>query len=461
MVNLYNRTIDTIESAIDSIPSWVIFVFFLAIPVVIFCRPYFFYILDDWTALKLMVENPFLKYLFSMEGEQLFPFFHLVYYGMIKIAGLNTSILIIINALLTGITSFMVFQFFRLHLRRFPALILSLIYLGASVHTSTIFHAFNVCYILSFGFFVGALLLTDRYLHRPSWLTLGGIGLGSLLAILSHNFSIMIISIIPLYGLLLGTKGARRDFWPLTALIGVLFLCFAAGYFACGGATGATSHNWGVFLALPGPAYYHYIFTGWILAPNHHLFQTELYFPLLFKLLLGPEFRFYGRFFIGVFFFLTAIGLIVLRGDNREKRLCLWILLANLLPFILVGLVRYQISFNQAFSPRYGVFTLMGVLLLFGLGWRIFTRNFSPRYPWTSLLALPLLALIIAGQASGIDKWQQEYKKMSAMTRACYECLPKGDDLEVEEARKLFCPENHSFLTKRQALEIRRFLEGR
>lgn len=463
MSDTYNRIIDRIDSTIDSIPTPVMIIFFMTIPVIIFWHPYFFFMADDWTALISVANNTVWNYLNAMDAEQWFPFFHLIYYGMLKIAGPNYSIMVFISGLLSGITSFLVYQFFQLHLRRLLALILALLYAGAAVHTSTIFHPYNVCYILGFGFFVGALLLTDRYLRRPSWPTLGGIGLCCLLAILSHSFAILTISAVPLYGLILGTGGPRRDFWPMAALTAGIYLCFLIGYFTFGGVTTATSQNHELFSGLPGPSYYLYVFTGSILAPNYHLFPEGLFFPGLFKALFGLEFRFLGVCVIGMFFFLLALGLIGFRGDHREKRLCLWILLANLLPFILVGLVRYKISIQQALAHRYGVFTLMGSLLIAGIAWRIFTRIFSSRYPWTPLLSLPLLAFIIVSQALSTSGWKVHYQKLSKVTRACYENLPKGDDLDEVEAKKLFCPDKYASvgITKSQALVIRRFLEGR
>ena len=70
---------------------------FLAAPVIIFWRPVFFYILDDWTALIQMAELPFSQYLLIPDGEQWFPFFHLLYYGLIKMAGEQYSLLVLIN----------------------------------------------------------------------------------------------------------------------------------------------------------------------------------------------------------------------------------------------------------------------------------------------------------------------------------------------------------------------------
>ena len=135
----------------------------LALPVIIFWRPVFFYILDDWTALIQMAERPFGQYLVTPDGEQWFPFFHLVYYGLVKIAGEHYSLLVLINCLGTGVNAFLLYNFFRRHWEPGLALTLSLLYAVAAVHHATAWNAFYFGYLMSLGFFLGALLLTDGY----------------------------------------------------------------------------------------------------------------------------------------------------------------------------------------------------------------------------------------------------------------------------------------------------------
>jgi hypothetical protein len=440
---LYHRVVDKLEITLDflgRLTLFRLFICFLLIPVLVFWRPYFFFRADDWTALLQMVENPLWQYLNYPDAEQWFPFFHLVYYGLIKLAGSRYSLLVLVNCLLTGVNAFLVFQFFRVHLNRSLALILALIYAGAAVHGSTVWFAYNLCYVLCFGFFLGSLLLTERFCHRTSWLTLGGIGLCSLLSLLSHSFAIMAIAALPLYGLLLGPEG-KRNFWPLAAVIAAVYLCFGLGYSMFAGTPAASSHNRELISGLPGPAYYLFVLTGTALAPTFHLFRFQLF----------------GLFIPGLIFLLIAVGLTIFKGNHRERLLCLWIFLVNLLPFLLVGLVRYKMAPSQAANTRYGVFTLMGALLLAGIAWRILRRQL-PGQIRAVLLSLSLLAVIIIGQVATLMHLQNVSRQYSAQALACYRNLPPTASLEPAEANRLFCPGNN-IASVRQAIEIRRFLD--
>ena len=129
----------------------------LALPVLIFWRPVFFYILDDWTALIQMAERPFAQYLVTPDGEQWFPFFHLIFYGLVQMAGERYYLLVLVNCLGTGVNAFLVFLFFRRHLSYGLALTLSALYAAAAVHHAIAWNAFYVGYLLSLGFFLGAL----------------------------------------------------------------------------------------------------------------------------------------------------------------------------------------------------------------------------------------------------------------------------------------------------------------
>jgi hypothetical protein len=461
MTFTYSRLAARIESTLDSLAAskfTTIFIFFLAIPVIVFWRPYYFFRSDDWTALTQMALLPFWQYLHSPDAEQWFPFFHLVYYALIKIAGDRYSLLVLANSLLTGVNAFLVYQFLQIHLDRSLSLILSVIYAGATLHTATICHTYNLCYIMSFGFFLGALLLTARYLQRSSALILAGIGLCCLLALLSHSFAILAIAAVPLYGLLLGAEDKLRKFLALAGVIALVYLVFACGYFTFAGTVAATSHNRQLLSGLPGLSYYLYAVVGGILSPNYHLFRTDLFGRILAETLLEAEYKNLGLFLPGLIIYLAAVGLTMFKGASREKRLVLWVILANLLPFVLVGLARYQISLFQAASDRYGVFTLLGTLLLMGTGWRIFLRNLSG-HSRASLVAVPLLALIIASQVSGIMYRQSSYKKKSLAALAFYRSLASGDNLAPAAAGEKIRIDDYEF-TRGQALAIKRFLQG-
>ena len=114
-----------------------------------------------------MVDYPFGQYLVTPDGEQWFPFFHLIFYGLVQMAGERYYLLVLVNCLGTGVNAFLVFLFFRRHLSSGLALTLSALYATAAVHHAIAWNSFYVGYLLSLGFFLGALLLTDSYLRSP------------------------------------------------------------------------------------------------------------------------------------------------------------------------------------------------------------------------------------------------------------------------------------------------------
>ena len=153
-----------------------------------------------------MAERPFGQYLVTPDGEQWFPVFHLLYYGLVKIAGERYSLLVLINCLGTGVNAFLIYTFFRRHWEPGLALTLSLLYVMAAAHHATAWNAFYFGYLLSLGFLLGALLLTDRYLRAPSGGKLWGIGVCAALSILSHNYPLLGLLALPLYVLLMGER---------------------------------------------------------------------------------------------------------------------------------------------------------------------------------------------------------------------------------------------------------------
>lgn len=420
----------------------------LALPLIIFWRPGYFYILDDWTALIQMVEKPWGQYLITPDGEQWFPFFHLVYYGLVKLAGEHYDLLVFINCLGTGVNAFLLFLFFRRHWSLGESLVLSLWYAGAAVHHAIAWNSFYVGYLLSLAFFLGALLLTDRYLRSPSVLLLSGIGLCAGLSLLSHNYPLVGLLALPLYVLLLGDDtGARRRFWVLTGVIGLVYLVFTGGYLICAGGAAATSHNVQLFAGLPGPAYLVHLCYGAVLAPFFYLFWGHYHFPV-------------AAYVAGVALLGSSLTVVWRWGAAPEKRLAAWALLANALPFVLVSLTRYPRSVNQAFVARYGIFTLIGALLVVGTAWRVLAARY-PRRKWTYSLALGLVAVTAWGQLFSLPRWTQKYRDMSRAARNCYALLNHdaraGRMISREDFQK-FCPTAHPAITRSQAMAIHRFL---
>jgi hypothetical protein len=419
----------------------------LALPVIFFWRPVFFYILDDWTALIQMADRPFAQYLITPDGEQWFPFFHLLYFGLIKIAGENYSLLVLINCLGTGVNAFLLYNFFRRHWEPGLALTLSLLYAVSAAHHATAWNAFYFGYLLSLGFFLGALLLTDRYLDAPSGGKLWGLGVCATLSILSHNYPLLGLLALPLYILLMGERVSWRAFWAVTAVVGLVIALFAAGYFRFAGLGAAASRNIQVFTGLPGPAYLFHLLCGALVSPFLYLFWGHYHFPL-------------AAYIAGITLLTLCLAAIWRWGGPGDQRLALWAIGANVLPFFLISLTRYQRSVSQAFVARYDIFTLIGALLLVGTAWRLLAARLPSRR-WAQALAGVILAVMVCGQIFSLPVWTAKYLEMSRLARKCYVVLGRGDAaaqiLTPEEFRK-FCPDAYPAITPEQVRGIRRLL---
>ncbi len=421
----------------------------LAVPVAMFWRPVFFYVLDDWTALIQMAQHSFGQYLVTPDGEQWFPFFHLAYYGLVKIAGVHYSRLVLINCLGTGFNAFLIYCFFRRHWKFGLALTLSLLYAVAAVHHAIAWNAFYFGYLMSLAFFLGALLITDRYLFQPSGAKLWGIGICAMLSILSHNYPLLGLMALPLYLLIMGGKDSWHSFIQVTGVIGAVYLIFAIGYFNFAGLHAAASRNHGIFAHLPGPAYLLHLICGAFLSPFFYLFWGYYHFPIAAYVAGGA---------------LLALSLAVIWrwGGVAEKRLALWALLVNVLPFFLVSLTRYQRSVSQAFVSRYDIFTLIGALLLVGTAWGLLAARI-PQKRWGHFLAGIILAVMVGGQIFSLPLWTAKYLEMSQLSRKCYIILnqsPHSAPAITREEYHKFCPDAYPRITPEQAREVRGLLGG-
>jgi hypothetical protein len=424
----------------------------LATPVVMFWRPYqaFFFIEDDWRALMQMTGLSFGHYLTTPNTEHWYPLSNLIYYLLIRAVGDHYSVLILVNCLAAGAIAFLLFLFYRLHLPAGLALALSFFYALAGAHPATVWNSSYICFLLGLGFFLGALLSTCSYLSAPSGTGLLKVGGCAGLALLSNNFTLLGLAALPLYGALLGEGGARRRFWPLAAAVGLVYLLFGAGYAHFAGLPAASTLNHQVLSRLPGPAYLLHIFYGGVLAPFFYLFWGYYHFPI-------------WAYVAGVAVLVLSSAAVFWWGTSREHRLGLWLLLLNLLPLLLVSLVRYQKSPDQAFVPRYAEYTLMGALLLVGTAWVILSRKLPPR-PWArTLLPLGFFAVLVLGQVNSLSSWQRKYLEMSRASRHFYEALARpgaGPILPPGAAARKFLPWDYQDLTRSQALAVRRFLKG-
>lgn len=439
------------DSGPRQIPFWVTVVLLLAAPVLVFWRPSqpFFFIQDDWRILRQMAELPFWQYLTAYNTEHWYPFSNLVYYILIELFGDHYSLLVLVNCLLTGVNAVLLYLFYRFHLSPTLALSFSLFYAIAGVQPAAVWNSSYICFILAVGFFLGALLLTHRYLQAPSGSGLFGVGLCGLLAVLSNNFIVPALAALPLYALFLGGRESKRRFWSLAAVVGLCYLAFILGYSRFAGIKAATTLNHAPF-SLPGPKYLLHLSYGAILSPLLYLFWGHYHFPVWA--------------YVGAVTTLTlSVTLVWWVGEARDRRLGLWILLLNVLPMLLTSLIRYQKAPEQAFVPRYASFTLIGVLLFLGIAWSLLSRRLPAR-PWArTLLPLGFLALLVYGQLGSLPSWREQYLESSRNAREFYQELGTertGTFLRPGDNKRDFLPWDCRDLTRAQARAIRRFVQG-
>ncbi len=413
-------------------------------PVLLFWRPGFFYILDDWTALLQMAEHPFGEYLLVPDGEQWFPFFHLVYYGLVRLTGEHYTFLVLVNCLGTGVNAFLVYLFFRRHLDPGLALTLSALYAGAAVHHAIAWNAFYLGYLLSLGFFLGALLLTDAYLRTGGGTRLGGIWLCALLSLLSHNYPLVGLLALPLYVLLVGGDCGRK-FWALAATVLGVYVIFALGYVSFAGVRAAASHNVKIFAAcragLPG-------------APVLRSLPRPVLLPVL-----GP---------------LPFSGLDVCgrgRPAGRHPGCHLAPGGASGAALGPVGPPGQRPALSPGIPDPVPAFPGPG---LCGPLWHLHPHRGAPALghglaAGGGPAALPGLAAPVALGAVGGHggranprpaRWTEKYLEMTQAAKTCYYVLsrePAAARLPQEDYQK-FCPGAHPVITPDQAWAIRRFL---
>ncbi|MFZ5453444.1 MAG: hypothetical protein ACOZF2_16420 [Thermodesulfobacteriota bacterium] len=422
---------------------------FLALPVAMFWRPgSFFFIEDDWAILSQMVSHPFWQYLARPDGEVWMPLSRAVYYGLARAFGERYDMLLLINCCAGGLLAFWFYLFLRQHLPALTALVLGLFYGGAAALTSLTQVAFYNNALLCYNFFLLGLLLTHHYLQTASRGSLVGIAICVWLSLISWNFTLLAVWALPLYIAVLGGKGERRKFYAVSVAVAIPLLIFALGYFIFAGFTAAASHNRGIVNGLPGPAYLLHWFFGACLSPFFYLFWGHYHYPV-------------WAYVLGVAALAGSLGLIWRWGDLQEKRLALWAIILNGLPFLLVSLARYQRGVNQAFAPRYAVYTLMGALILLGTAWSIGKRQWR-KGPAVRLLPLVVLTLMIGGQIFSLSGWEKLYGGMSRASKKFYlglnisgQGLPgaPGDLVPPQ----FWYPER-IHLTWGEAVNIRRFL---
>jgi hypothetical protein len=407
-------------------PTYIIFLILLLVPVAFYWRYDLFFLWDDWTELDFISHNNFTTYLVMPNGEIFFPFFHLIFYALIKFVGEYHGVFVLVNCLGTGVASFLIYLFFRNHLGSNLALLLSLLYAGSAVHSAIAWNAFYLCYILCLIFFLAALLLTDSYVRSPSYMGLWGIGLFAWLSIHSHNYTLLALLVLPIYVLFLGGVKAMRQALSLAGVLGLVLLIFAWEYLTFAGIKSTTFFNQGVLSTVPDYTFFTFWICGAFLSPVYFLFGGHFQVPLLAVIL--------GNLLLGF-----CILVIWVMGTPLERRLGLWALLLNALPFLMVSLGRYMFAYNYAFMARYVFFTLVGAMLLVGITWTILSRRL-PAGNFRRLLAFGIIAVMIAGQIFTMPFWQKGYLHMSRKASNCYqaaECLVNDGDLLVNPQHPL------------------------
>ena len=430
-----------------------ILLLFLIIPVILFWNRDIFFILDDWSLLHLMVGNNLWVYSRMPDGEIFMPVTRVAYYILIHLFGANIKWLILVNCLLTGLNAFLVYLIFKGHFKPNLALALGILYAVAAVHSATAQMAFYICAILCLSFFLLSLLFTQNYIRRPSTMTLLAIGLCAWLSVNSWNFSLLGIWTLPIYAALFGRAGAKRQLVRLSAVIGLVFLCFTAEYFMFNGLAGATSCNPKLFSQLFSFSYFGHWVVGSFLAPVDFLF--------------GVECRWRTKIVIGLAILLSTVGLIMWAGNRSERKMCLWGLVVNALPFLLVSLARHHFHYAQAFSDRYGIFTIIGALFILGAAWQIIAAKMPVRLSPHVVLPLAILAVMIWGQVHTLSETGRSYLQLSQEAKLRYDYL-RDDEVRAKlsaaaENEKLFFNQNqpiavHPFLNNGHAVAIYEYL---
>lgn len=426
---------------------------FLAIPVALFWRPgHFFFILDDWTSLLQMRQLSFWQYLTTPDGEVFMPLSRLIYWLLIHILRDRYDYLLLINSLLTGLNSYLLFHFFRHHFKTSLAAVLSLFYVGAAIHSATVEMAYYSNVILCLGFLLLSLLLTQNYIRNSSLYNLSGIGIFTWLSINSWSFSLLAIWALPIYAALFGGEGARKKFWMLSLVVGLVFLCFSMEYFIFAGLGAASSQNPMIFSQFPIFRYLSFWIVGAFLAPFYFLFRMHLGFDL--------------RILLPAVFLILTVALIMRAGKSSERKLCLWALTINALPLLLVAVGRSRFTIAQAFTERYGIFTLIGSLLVVGIAWQILSRKLPQRLGVKLLLPFGMLVLMLWGQFHSTPDITKIYLELSKESKTLYSKLgdeKTRDRLSTPKMRNqlFFTQVNvNPFLTNGEALSLYRFLSG-
>jgi hypothetical protein len=358
-----------------------------------------FFLWDDWTELDLISHNTFFNYLFLPNGEIYFPFFHLIFYALIKIVGENHGFFVLVNCLVAGSVACLLYLFLRIHFSQKQSLLISLLFAGSAVQPAIVWNAFYLCYILSLVFFLWALLLTDAYVCSPGYRALLPIGLCASLSIHSHNYTLLALLALPVYVLAVdGARGLRKALY-LAGLLGVVILVFSGEYLLLAGVKSTTFFNEDVLSTIPDLTFIAFWICGAFLSPFYFLFWGHFQFPLWAII--------FGTLVLGL-----CMWVIMAKGSPLERRLGLWALLLNALPFAMVSLGRYTFAYDYAFTARYVFFTFIGAMFVAGLAWTVISRRIAAVIRFR-VISYVVILLMVGGQILSMPFWQKGYLQMS------------------------------------------------
>ena len=207
--------------------------------------------------------------------------------------------------------------------------------------------------------------------------------------------------------LFMGGVKARSKALSLAGVLALLLLVFAWEYLTFAGLKSTTFFNQGVLSTVPDYTFFTFWICGAFLSPIYFLFGGHFQIPLLAVI-------------VGILLFGFCILVIGVMGTSRERRLGLWALLLNALPFLMVSLGRYMFTYDYAFTARYVFFTLVGAMLLVGITWTILSRR-VPAGNFRRRLAFGIIAVMISGQIFTMPCWQKGYLQMSRKALNSYQ----------------------------------------
>lgn len=374
-------------------------------PLLLFWRRDGFFIQDDWRAMILAAQTGPATFVLAPEGEQWFPFFHAVFYGLLRVLGTHYAAYTMISALLVGASGVLLWTILRRHFAETVPWILALTYVSAPVHFATVPIAFYICYHLSLIFFLAALMWMFRFLETGDRAPLLLSVLCMALSVTSHNFTWAALpACAASAGLLSPGPGWRRIVAAglATGLIMVLYLCV---YCLAAGADAATSLNPGLLTEFPLLRVLRHMLGGAIAAPAFYLAWHQ-------RLPITPMLA------VGLVLFAVPAAVVLGWGDGKERRILCWAVAMNLLFLLPVAFSRWHFGWGQSTAPRYGVFTLVGSLFVCGAAWSAAARRWS-----VARRVVPALAIAVLG-AQACLRWMsppEYFEKYRAEGRAARE----------------------------------------